>query len=35
MRRVETNRPLRIGLLGSGFIANFHLQALLGVRDAR
>jgi predicted dehydrogenase len=35
MRRVETNRPLRIGLLGSGFIANFHLQALLGVRDAQ
>jgi predicted dehydrogenase len=27
------NRPLRIGLLGSGFIAGFHLQALLGVRD--
>ena len=26
--------PLRIGLLGSGFIAGFHLQALLGVRDA-
>jgi predicted dehydrogenase len=35
MRRVETNGPLRIGLLGSGFIANFHLQALLGVRDAQ
>ena len=34
MRRVEENRPLRIGLLGSGFIAGFHLQALLGVRDA-
>lgn len=33
MRRVQ-NRPLRIGLLGSGFIAGFHLQALLGVRDA-
>ncbi len=27
------DRPLRIGLLGSGFIAGFHLQALLGVRD--
>jgi predicted dehydrogenase len=35
MRRIETNGPLRIGLLGSGFIANFHLQALLGVRDAQ
>jgi ornithine cyclodeaminase/alanine dehydrogenase-like protein (mu-crystallin family) len=23
---------LRIGLIGSGFIANFHLQALLSVR---
>ncbi len=23
---------LRIGLVGSGFIANFHLQALLSVR---
>ena len=27
--------PLRIGLIGSGFIAGFHLQALLGVRNAR
>jgi predicted dehydrogenase len=35
MRRVEKDGPLRIGLLGSGFIANFHLQALLGVRDAQ
>ncbi len=35
MRRNETNSPLGIGLLGSGFIANFHLQALLGVRDVR
>ena len=35
MRRVEEDGPLRIGLLGSGFIANFHLQALLGVRDAQ
>jgi predicted dehydrogenase len=26
---------LRIGILGSGFIANFHLQALLSVRNAR
>jgi predicted dehydrogenase len=24
--------PLRIGLIGSGFIANFHLQALVAVR---
>jgi predicted dehydrogenase len=35
MHPVGTNGPLRIGLLGSGFIANFHLQALLGVRDAQ
>ena len=35
MRRVEKDGPLRIGLLGSGFIANFHLQALLGVRDTQ
>src|SRR5437879_13150393 len=27
--------PLRIGLLGSGFIAHFHIQALLGVRDVQ
>lgn len=26
--------PLRIGMVGSGFIAHFHLQALLGVRNA-
>ena len=31
----EDNRPLRIGFLGSGFIADFHLQALLGVRNAQ
>ncbi len=31
----ETTEPLRIGLIGSGFIAGFHLQALLGVRNAR
>ncbi|HET6885751.1 MAG TPA: Gfo/Idh/MocA family oxidoreductase [Rubrobacteraceae bacterium] len=30
----QAKNPLRIGLLGSGFIAGFHLQALLGVRDA-
>jgi predicted dehydrogenase len=29
----QAKGPLRIGLLGSGFIAGFHLQALLGVRD--
>jgi predicted dehydrogenase len=29
-----TEGPLRIGLIGSGFIAGFHLQALLGVRNA-
>ena len=33
MRKFEGEGPLRIGLLGSGFIAGFHLQALLGVRD--
>lgn len=27
--------PLRIGLIGSGFIAGFHLQAFVGVRDAQ
>ncbi len=31
----STEGPLRIGILGSGFIANFHLQALLSVRNAR
>lgn len=31
----ETNQPLRIGFLGSGFIAGFHLQALMGVRNAQ
>jgi predicted dehydrogenase len=35
MQQTQPNAPLRIGLLGSGFIANFHLQALLGVRDAQ
>ena len=33
--RKQTEGPLRIGFLGSGFIAGFHLQALLGVRDAQ
>jgi predicted dehydrogenase len=27
--------PLRVGILGSGFIANFHLQGFLSVRNAR
>jgi predicted dehydrogenase len=35
MRKFEGDGPLRVGLLGSGFIASFHLQALLGVRDVR
>jgi predicted dehydrogenase len=26
--------PLRIGMIGSGFMAGFHLQAMQGVRDA-
>src|SRR5262249_44617509 len=26
--------PLRIGMIGSGFMAGFHLAAMLGVRDA-
>ena len=33
MSLAPLERPLRIGLLGSGFIAHFHLQALLGVRN--
>lgn len=33
MTYIPLERPLRIGLLGSGFIAHFHLQALLGVRN--
>ncbi|HEX2317745.1 MAG TPA: Gfo/Idh/MocA family oxidoreductase [Streptosporangiaceae bacterium] len=28
------NAPLRIGMIGSGFMARFHLQAMVGVRDA-
>jgi predicted dehydrogenase len=27
------SRPLRIGFVGAGFIAHFHLKALLGVRN--
>lgn len=30
---LQTDGPLRIGLIGSGFIAGFHLQALIGVRN--
>ncbi len=26
--------PLRIGMIGTGFMARFHLQAMVGVRDA-
>ena len=26
--------PLRIGMIGSGFMARFHLEAMAGVRDA-
>jgi predicted dehydrogenase len=33
MRNPADDGPLRIGLIGSGFIAGFHLDALLGVRD--
>lgn len=29
------SEPLRIGFIGSGFIAHFHLQGLEGVRNAR
>jgi predicted dehydrogenase len=31
---VTGNAPLRIGMIGSGFMARFHLQAMVGVRDA-
>lgn len=27
--------PLRVGIVGSGFMASFHLQAFIGVRNAR
>ena len=30
---VHSNKTLKIGFVGSGFIANFHLQALMSVRD--
>ena len=35
MTGTTSTGPLRVGLLGSGFIANFHLQAFVGVRNAR
>ncbi len=35
MARLTPISTLRIGLLGSGFIAHFHLQALLGVRNVQ
>lgn len=28
-----TNTPLRIGFIGSGFIAHFHLKSMIGVRN--
>src|SRR5262245_16732772 len=31
---VTGKAPLRIGMIGSGFMARFHLQAMIGVRDA-
>jgi predicted dehydrogenase len=31
----EQSTPLRIGFLGSGFIAHFHLRSFEGVRNAR
>ena len=31
---VTGSAPLRIGMIGSGFMARFHLQAMIGVRDA-
>ena len=31
----EQPAPLRIGFLGSGFIAHFHLRSFEGVRNAR
>jgi predicted dehydrogenase len=35
MTGTNPTSPLRVGLLGSGFMANFHLQAFVGVRNAR
>src|SRR5215467_9727938 len=31
---VTRSSPLRIGMIGSGFMAGFHLEAMVGVRDA-
>ena len=31
--RMDVVSPLRIGFIGAGFMAQFHLRALLGVRD--
>lgn len=33
MRGTEPGKPLRVGFVGSRFIAHFHLRALLGVRN--
>jgi predicted dehydrogenase len=35
MAQATSAGPLRVGLLGSGFNANFHLQAFAGVRNAQ
>lgn len=33
MRAIEPGQPLRLGFVGSGFIAHFHLRSLIAVRD--
>src|SRR5690625_1812917 len=33
MRGTEPGQPLRLGFVGSGFIAHFHLRSLIAVRD--
>lgn len=33
MKGTEPGQPLRLGLVGCGFIAHFHLRALIGVRN--
>ena len=33
MQKLTELPTLRIGLIGSGFIAAFHLQSMLGVRN--
>ena len=35
MTGANLTEPLRVGIVGSGFMANFHLQAFVGVRNAR